>query len=217
MLKARVPTALPLALVIWVCAGCTNGFPTVKPECAPPTSASSESATRNGSTSIEALNLSFRLPPIFRQCEDPELVFLAKSVSPPAVFSIAKDTPTVIDHEAEGQETVAPADIEGVDAVIVTDAVVEGLPAGVSARELLVATEIVLLASSCQPPKQTSRGCGRSSSHLSESRGPRIEHRVGVGPPRGRRTHELSERPPTGPGPQFLQVVRREGLEPPTS
>ncbi|HEX2294066.1 MAG TPA: hypothetical protein VHN37_02025, partial [Actinomycetota bacterium] len=91
------------------------------------------------SVTIESLRLSFELPASFEVVENEELVFLARSFESRGVLSIQRDTADVVRHEPEGEESVAPADIEGVDAVVVTDAVLAGLPAGVAARELLVA------------------------------------------------------------------------------
>ena len=135
--RARIQIAL--LLVLWICTGCRNGLPIGSPEPARLKPTSSGSPAPTGPVTIDSLRLSFSLPPSFQVFEDPGFVYLARSVSPPAVFSIAKETPSVTNHEPEAQEAVAPADIEGVEAVIVTDAEVEGLPAGVTARELLVA------------------------------------------------------------------------------
>jgi hypothetical protein len=93
----------------------------------------------NGRITIPALHLSFRLPASFKVGEHPKLSFIARSADPPGVFSIAREMPSVVNHEPEGDESVRPAKIEGVEAMIVNDAVLEGLPAGIVARELLVA------------------------------------------------------------------------------
>ena len=70
------------------------------------------------------------------------MVFIARSASPPSVFSIARENPSVVQHEPERQEEVAPADISGVDdALVVTNAYLEGLAPGLEAKQLLVANE----------------------------------------------------------------------------
>ncbi len=126
-----------LVLVLGTSAACLGppsidpGLPRERPQCDP--------VVENGSVTIDCLGLSFRLPPSFEAAEDRELVFLARSTAPPATFSIQGDIPTVIEHEPEGQESVSSIEIDGVDAVVVTDAQLEGLPAGLAARELLVA------------------------------------------------------------------------------
>jgi hypothetical protein len=88
---------------------------------------------------IDSLGLSFKLPPVLQVAEDPGLLFLARSIAPPAVFSIDRDNPAVVNHEPQPGESVAPADFAGVDAVIVTNATLKDLPADVAAMELLVA------------------------------------------------------------------------------
>jgi hypothetical protein len=92
----------------------------------------------DGTITVDGLGLSFELPPSFDVAEEPDFVFLARSFSPPSVFSIDVDAPSVVEHEPEGGESVAPARIPGVDAVVVTDAALEGLQPGLEARELLV-------------------------------------------------------------------------------
>lgn len=102
---------------------------------------SADPVPSNGSVEVESLGLSFELPGSFQMSEGaPGFEFLAKSLQHHSVLSIATDEPDVVSaFEPEGGESVAPADIPGVDAVVVTDAVLEGLQPGLEARELLVA------------------------------------------------------------------------------
>jgi hypothetical protein len=87
---------------------------------------------------IESLGLTFSLPATFETASDPELLFLARSRRPPAIISIDADSESVTDHVADPGEVVSDLPLPGVDAVVVTNAVLEGLPAGISANELLV-------------------------------------------------------------------------------
>lgn len=129
-----VVSSLLLAVVVATCTACIDLDPAV-PRAEPE---HTHSVAPEGTITIDSLGLSFELPSSFDVVEEPDLVFLARSYSPPAVFSIDTDTPAVADHEPEGGESVAPAGIEGVEAVIVTDAELEGLQPGLEARELLV-------------------------------------------------------------------------------
>ena len=99
----------------------------------------SATESSDGRITIAALGLSFRLPTSFEVVDDPSSTFFARSDIPPALFSIERDDPSVVNHEPEGPESVRRADIDGVEAVVVENAVLEGLPAGLAARELLVA------------------------------------------------------------------------------
>lgn len=129
-------TLLLLIVVLCLAPGCPNadrGY-------APNTQAVSPGPTSARWITIERLHLSFRLPPSFEVIEGEDFMFLARSDNPPGVLSIEPDAPGVIEHQPEAEESVTPVDIDGVDAVIVSDAVLEGgLPPGVEARELLVA------------------------------------------------------------------------------
>ena len=66
-------------------------------------------------------------------------MFLARSVDPPAILSITADEGDVVEHEAENGETTTRTSIGGHDALLVTNAVLAELPAGIAANELLVA------------------------------------------------------------------------------
>lgn len=137
---ARCPSGIttPFLLIFaaWFLGACTvpDG-----PASAPVPEAPSDSPTAARSITIETLGLSFQLPPPFEVIEHEDFLFLARSDEPRGVFSIEPEMPDVIEHEPEGEESVETTEIDGVDAMIVTDAVLEGLPPGVAARELLVA------------------------------------------------------------------------------
>lgn len=88
---------------------------------------------------VKSLGLTFTLPDSFQAHEDDDFAFLARSSSPRAVFSIAGDDPTTVDLSARQGETLTSVEIDGVDAVVVTNAAVEDLPSGIVASELRVA------------------------------------------------------------------------------
>ena len=88
---------------------------------------------------VESLGLTFALPETFASVDDGDLLFLARSVDPVALFSIQGDSPAVVGHAARPGESLSEAQLDGVDAVIVTDANISRLPPGLSANELLVA------------------------------------------------------------------------------
>jgi hypothetical protein len=90
------------------------------------------------SFAVDSLGMRFVLPVSFRQIDDPTYKFLARSLSPRSVFSIDPDSGAVTKHEARPGETLAKVDVGGPTAVVVTNAAIEGIPAGVSANELLV-------------------------------------------------------------------------------
>jgi hypothetical protein len=90
------------------------------------------------SFTVDSLGLAFALPAGFRQVEDPSYQFLAKSLSPRSVFSIDPDSGAVTKHDARPGESLTKLDIGGPTAVVVTNAALKGIPAGVSANELLV-------------------------------------------------------------------------------
>ncbi len=80
----------------------------------------------------------FRLPESFGALDDADYAFLARSMSPRSVFTISEESPEVTDHVLEPGESVSELDFGTVRAVVVADAVIEGIPAGISANELLV-------------------------------------------------------------------------------
>jgi hypothetical protein len=135
--KSRASPLL-LALVLATSAACVS-IPTEVPESLRTEESPCHPVATERSITIDCLGLSFRLPPSFEEGGDAGLVFLARSVSPPALFTIDRDSPNVIEHEPEAQETIVPADIDGVNAVVVNNASLENLAPGLEARELLVA------------------------------------------------------------------------------
>jgi hypothetical protein len=130
--------------VVWACAtllatGCASETTL---DGATPSTQPTVVATADGAgthVEVPSLDLAFRLPESFAMADDPGLVFLARSLQPPAIVSIAEEPSDIVQHEPEGGETVFPATVANVEAVVVENAAVDGLPAGVVANELLVA------------------------------------------------------------------------------
>jgi hypothetical protein len=87
--------------------------------------------------SIDAFGLRFELPQNFVAADDDELVFLAQSSEPPSIFSIDPEEPGLT-HDPESGESVSEMQLGDVDAQVVTNAVLDGLPPGIAANELLV-------------------------------------------------------------------------------
>ena len=121
-----------LVLLVSLSSGCQRS---AQPSSQP--SPAGSSADRR--ITIEAFQLSFQLSPSFQVVEEPDIVFLARSAFPRGLLTIEPDEPSVIGHEAEGGETLTSVTIDGVDAVVVHNAVLEDLPEGLEARQLLVA------------------------------------------------------------------------------
>ena len=130
-----IQKALPLFVGLSISAGCSP----LSLETPGPARTPTYSVSSSGLITIPSLRLSFTLRGSFHVEEHPELLFLARSDDPHALISFASDTPAVIAVEPRGNESLAPADIAGVEGVVVTDAHLEGLPLGAKARELLVA------------------------------------------------------------------------------
>jgi hypothetical protein len=65
--------------------------------------------------------------------------FSHQSGSAQAIFTIDRNSASVVDHQPEGAESLTRSRINGHDAVTIRNAVVEGLPPGIVANELLVA------------------------------------------------------------------------------
>jgi hypothetical protein len=126
---------LVLACASWVLIGCGNSGTDDA------VSSTTALARVVGGTpfAVESLGLTFALPETFDSVDDGDLLFLARSTDPPALFSVQGDTPAVVGHAARPGETLTEAEFDGVDAVIVTDANIDRLPPGVSANEFLVA------------------------------------------------------------------------------
>lgn len=133
---------LLLATGLIVSAGCGNSGPTVENRTSATTTTVAADTTQVPADAtqfaVEAIGLTFVLPISFEEAAEPELLFLAHSMTPRAVVSIDEDVPKVINHPARPGETLTEIDLNGVSAVVVTDAAIEGLPAGISANELLV-------------------------------------------------------------------------------
>ncbi|MEN9643847.1 MAG: hypothetical protein RL238_516 [Actinomycetota bacterium] len=89
---------------------------------------------------VPELGLTFSLADTFVAVDDPDYSFLAQSDVPRSFFSIAGEAEDVTGHEARPGETLSDAGLPDVDGVVVTDAALEGLPAGISANELLVSS-----------------------------------------------------------------------------
>jgi hypothetical protein len=132
-----VRNSLLFLLTLTVAVGCRNGESAVERETS--TSTSQANASTPGSSAVDSLGLTFSLSPSFTIFQDPDLTFLARSTQPPAIFSIERASADVVDHGPEANESLTPMQLGGVDAVVVTNASVEGLPPGVVANELLVA------------------------------------------------------------------------------
>lgn len=86
---------------------------------------------------VEDLGLRFELPQSYAAVDDADFVFLARSSEPPSIFSIDR-AESAQAHEPEAGETVSEMALGDVDAQVVTDAVLEGLPPGIAANELIV-------------------------------------------------------------------------------
>ena len=127
-----------LALFICFSAGCVTVDSDPRAEPQRQTSKPYSVAPAGGVT-IDSLRLAFVLPPSFQVAEDPGLLFLARSISYHAILSVQQEAPSIIDHDPEPGESLAPAHIEGVDGVIVKDAVLEGgLSPELTANQLFV-------------------------------------------------------------------------------
>lgn len=88
---------------------------------------------------VESLGLTLRLPDAYVPVDGPDYAFAARRANPQSFLTISPDAPTVIDHEPEDGEQLTPVVIDGVDALIVLDPALDGLPDHVGAAELLVA------------------------------------------------------------------------------
>lgn len=131
-----------LALLIFVLGGCTSDGSEADTAASPqsdPTTVSEAPSDVGTAYDIDGLGLQFDLPASFASAEDETLLFLARSVRPPAIFSINPASPGEILHDAETGETVTPLTFGDVHAIVVLNAVVEGLPPGIAANELVVA------------------------------------------------------------------------------
>ena len=129
------------AFCLTLSPGCTSGESAGDRVPAPTSGATT---TSNGvrqprDSAVDSLGLTFRLPWSFGSVPHPDFAFLARSYEPQSIFSIDHDSPDIVDHQPEGAESLTRSRISGHDAVTIRNAVVEGLPPGVIANELLVA------------------------------------------------------------------------------
>jgi hypothetical protein len=137
--RAHVLASAAPFLIAAVLGGCTPG----SSDSASTTtvSVSSTVVESGGGTvttySIDALGLQFDLPQNYVAVDDDELLFLARSTEPRSIFSIEPDDPGV-SHDPEDGESVSELQLGDVKAQVVTNAVIDGLPPGIAANELLV-------------------------------------------------------------------------------
>jgi hypothetical protein len=137
--SCRVRRSLIGFLAVVVLAACTSGSPvTGATTSAPATSSTSIPSLPAGSFQVASLGLRFTLPTTLLAVQDPSFVFLARSTAPPAVFSIDGDSPAVTTHSPRQGETLTSIDLGGLGNVVVSNAAVAGLPAGIASNELLV-------------------------------------------------------------------------------
>ncbi|MDO9175894.1 MAG: hypothetical protein Q7V62_13895, partial [Actinomycetota bacterium] len=87
---------------------------------------------------VDSLGLSFALPESFEAVDDATYLFFAQSMTPPSLITILGAGDDIADHARPG-ETLSDLDLGVDEAVVITDAALDGLPAGFSANELLVA------------------------------------------------------------------------------
>lgn len=128
-------------LIVGVAGSCTSDGPQAETTTSTSsvTAPASETPTGTGTAyRVDDLDLQFELPASFTSTDNETLIFLARSVDPPAIFSIDSASPDDATHLAETGEAVTPTTLGEVDAVLVLDADVEGLPTGIAANELVV-------------------------------------------------------------------------------
>jgi hypothetical protein len=107
------------------------------------TSSASSPVTGSGvgdtrSYDVDALHLRFVLPRSYVADDNSDFAFLARSYGPRSIFSIDREDPGIVDHDPEAGESVSEMRLGDADAKVVTNAVVDGLPPGIAANELLV-------------------------------------------------------------------------------
>lgn len=99
---------------------------------------SSEPSADEAEFEVESLGLTFDLPDSFSKIEKPNYEFYAESEAPRSLITILEDDPNAVLHQPATGEFVSAIDLGGVDAVVVTNADIGELPAGIGANELLV-------------------------------------------------------------------------------
>jgi hypothetical protein len=124
-------------LIATVVSGCAR-----EADVTLPTTSVSSTVTESGGGSVtsydvDELSLRFDLPQNYAAVDDDELVFLARSSEPPSIFSIDREESGIV-HDPEPGESVSEMRLGDVDAQVVTNAVLDGLPPGIAANELLV-------------------------------------------------------------------------------
>jgi len=116
-----------------------------------PTSTSGQ-PTEEATFNVGSLGLTFRLPKTFISYKDPSYTFSASNQNSNSLLAIVEKSPEITHHVAQPGETMSDLDLDGVDAVVVTDAVLEGLPPDRGANLLLVSNGeqsfLVILVSS---------------------------------------------------------------------
>lgn len=139
---ARLLTSAATLLVAAVLYGCTRDDPAAEwttTSSVPVSVTASVAKSGTGmSYGIKALSLRFELPRHFGAVDDAEVVFIARSSEPRAIFSIDRAAPQDIAHKPEAGESVSRTQLGDVEAKVVSKAAVEGLPPGIAANELLV-------------------------------------------------------------------------------
>ncbi len=146
-----VPRALVLACSAVLIVGCTSSGTTdvsvvervtieaspTTSTVSPPVSTSEEPA--DGAFTVDSLGLSFALPESFEAVDDATYLFFAQSMTPPSLITILGAGDDIAGHDARPGETLSDLDLGVDEAVVITDAALDGLPAGLSGNELLVA------------------------------------------------------------------------------
>jgi hypothetical protein len=138
--RAHVLASAGPFLVAAVVGGCateagSNLSTTTTSLVSPPVSEPGSSTAT--SYAVDALGLRFDLPENYVAVEDDELEFLARSSAPLSIFSIDREEPGTT-HEPEAGESVSEMRLGDLEAQVVENAVVDGLPPGVAANELFV-------------------------------------------------------------------------------
>lgn len=131
-----------LALLILALGGCTGDGSETDADASPRSDLATVSEAPSDSATtyeVDDLGVQFELPANFTSAEEETLLFLARSARPPAIFSINPGSPAEIEHDVETGETVTPLTFGEVQAIVVSNAVVEGLPPNIAANELVVA------------------------------------------------------------------------------
>jgi hypothetical protein len=137
--RARLRTSAAALLVAAVVGGCARESSITLSTTTSTTSSPAGESGSGATTSydVAALGVRFDLPVTYEAADDDELVFLARSAEPLSIFSIDEEDPGVT-HDPEAGESVSEIVLGDLSATLVTNAVVDGLPPGIAANELLV-------------------------------------------------------------------------------